>query len=290
MRREGDPGRGLGPAGRGAGASLLVAARATFWRWFVTALRAYPYSFLIGNIIGAAYMVGLAYLMYWVLFGGQVSDRFLALSGCADYLSYVLTGALTYQFAARTMLNVSRMLITEYREGTIEVLLVTPVSRAGYHAGQLLAQTLTTSMECAVVVAIAVPLGFHVGRVNGPALAASLALSLLALYGMSTVLGAFMLYYRETFLSQNTLFAAIMIVSGITFPPEYLPAWAQAVGWCLPVTWSLRALRGSLLAGAGLGELAPCLGLLLGLSVVYIAVGRWALGRAEKVALEKAAA
>jgi lipooligosaccharide transport system permease protein len=73
-----------------------------------------------------------------------------------------------------------------------------------------------------------------------------------------------------------TLVISVMyFLSGIFFPLASLPAWAQAVAWCLPLTHAV-ALSRACVAGtvgiAALGHLAVLLGVLL---VSYALAVRW---------------
>ncbi|GKT24891.1 ABC transporter permease, partial [Aduncisulcus paluster] len=115
--------------------------------------------------------------------------------------------------AVRTCLNVSRSLITELREGTLESLMLTPFSRYGYFAGNMLQQTVTSMGEIALAFILCMPFGFSAQGFSLPFFLLSLMASLVAFFGMSMMLGALMLYTRDTYISQNTLFIFMYLVS-----------------------------------------------------------------------------
>jgi ABC-2 type transport system permease protein len=48
---------------------------------------------------------------------------------------------------------------------------------------------------------------------------------------------------RDTFISQNTLFILMFLVSGVTFPREILPQWLQIIGDFIPMTQVLEVVR-----------------------------------------------
>jgi len=48
-----------------------------------------------------------------------------------------------------------------------------------------------------------------------------------------------------------------MLLTGFMFPFRGMPGWAQAIGEALPLTHFLRIVRGILLKGNGLAEVAP---------------------------------
>jgi ABC-2 type transport system permease protein len=52
-------------------------------------------------------------------------------------------------------------------------------------------------------------------------------------------------------------FLPSMLLSGFMFPFRGMPRWAQAVGEILPLTHFLRIVRGILLKGNGLADIAP---------------------------------
>src|SRR5208283_1661835 len=52
-------------------------------------------------------------------------------------------------------------------------------------------------------------------------------------------------------------FLPSMLLSGFMFPFRGMPHWAQAVGEVLPLTHFLRIVRGILLKGNGLADIAP---------------------------------
>src|SRR5579863_349697 len=114
---------------------MLRSGYATFIRNWKITLRAYPWSFFIGSLLTGGLTVLLAYFLYHLLAGGQLSGTFIAYAGTSDYMSYVILGAGVFIFSERILLGVSRSMITEQREGMLESLLLTPTRRFGYLAG-----------------------------------------------------------------------------------------------------------------------------------------------------------
>ncbi|MFZ5969318.1 MAG: ABC transporter permease [Bacillota bacterium] len=260
--------------------------KATFKRNFMIQLRAYPMEFFIGNLLTALYTVLGAYFMYHLLFQGKMDDSFQGITGTADYMTYVILGSGIYLFVVRTHLNVSRSLITEMRTGTLESLMVAPFDRVGYFVGNMLQQTMTTSVELAISILFSIPFGINLSGVNISALLLAVVFSLAAYFGMSLILAAVMLYTRDTYISQNTLFLTIFVLCGITFPVEYLPRWAQFIAHFIPVTHSLKLIRGSTMMNMGILEQMDSLISLGLLAVTYSLIGFTWMKRVEKIALE----
>lgn len=249
--------------------------------------RAYPVHFFVGNTLTGLYTVLGAWMMWKFLFEGNMAQDFNEITGTGDYISYVVVGSLTYLFVVRTCLNVSRSLITELREGTLESLMLAPFKRAEYFLGSMLVQTVTTSMEIIVSLIIAIPFGIDLSRADMGAFLIAFIVSLYAFFGVSMVLGSIMLYTRDTYISQNTLFAFLFLVCGISFPVQYLPEWLRAVAEVIPVTEAVNLIRSTLLSGSGISEQMPSVQYILLLSTVYVIVGFTQMKRCEEIALEK---
>ena len=68
-------------------------------------------------------------------------------------------------------------------------------------------------------------------------------------------------------------FLPSILLSGFMFPFRGMPVWAQWIGSCLPNTHFLRIVRGILLKGNGLAEIAPEIWPLLLFLAVAMTVG-----------------
>lgn len=265
----------------------LKTLKATFKRNFIIQMRAYPKDFFIGNVLTGVYTVLSAYFMYHLLFKGNLDSSFKDYSGTSDYMSYVIVGTAMYLFVVRTCLNVSRSLITELREGTIESIMVAPFSRVQYFCGNMLEQTITTSLEIIVTVLIGLLFGVNFSHINIASFLLSFIISLFAFFSLSMVLAAVMLYFRDTYISQNTLFLIIFLLCGVTFPVKYLPVPVQYISRLIPVTASFQVIRNSTISGMGIIEQSGELIYLAVLSLVYCTAGFMMIKRVEKIALEK---
>jgi ABC-2 type transport system permease protein len=261
--------------------------RGTLKKNLLTNLRAYPKSFFIGNVLTGFYTSLGAWMMYKLLFEKRLASNFTEFTGTSDYMSYVIVGSLIYIFVVRTCLNVSRSLITELREGTLEGLMLAPFKRVEYFLGNMLVQTVTTSFEIVVSIIVAIPFGVNFSHCNLPGFLTAALLSLYSFFGVSMVLGCIMLYTRDTYISQNTLFTFLFLVCGITFPVEYLPAWLRTIADFIPISNSITLIRNAVLLGKGVTDQIPIYINVFLLSTIYIIAGFLLMKRSEEVALEK---
>ena len=265
---------------------MLKVARATFVRNTISMFRAYPWSFFIGHILSGVYTVLFAYLTYTYVFAGKLDESFTRFAGTGDYLTYVILGGMLYPFAVSTLMNVSRALITELREGTFEALLLTPSSRKGYFLGNVTQQILRTMLELSVILVVGLFFGLQVGNVNWLSSSVILLLATAAFFCQALVLGSVMLRFRDTYITQNTLFVLMAFVSGVTFPTAYLPGWLQPLRLIMPLTPALQALRSSVIQGQGISASLPQIVHLLILSMIYFVIGSVTIRRMEKRVVE----
>ncbi|QWU14081.1 ABC-2 type transport system permease protein [Paenibacillus sophorae] len=242
-------------------------------------LRAYPWTFTFGHIIDGTYLVLVTYFSYVYLIQGDVQSQFAAYAGTSDYLTYVIIGGALNLFSVSMIMNVSRALITEWREGTLEALLLSPSSRFGYFAGTAVQQLLRSLFELAVVLIFGIAAGLRLPHFDFVSLLIGICAYLLSCFSMGLLLGCVMLHTRDTFFVQNTLFAFTALLCGFQFPREYLPEALRLTGNLFPLTDALALLRGSLLTGGviRIGDIVP----VLLLCAVYIALALWSGRRIE---------
>ena len=173
-----------------------------------------------------------------------------------------------------TMVVITALAITRERErGTMENLLATPVRPFEVILGKIIPYIIVGYIQLTLIL-LAARLLFDVPMVG----------SLALVYAVSLLFIAANLAMGITFstLAKNQLQAVQMafffflpsiLLSGFMFPFRGMPEWAQWVGSILPNTHFLRIVRGILLKGNGLAEIAPELWPLLAFLVVAMAVG-----------------
>jgi ABC-2 type transport system permease protein len=265
---------------------MFRVAKATFIRNTLVMMRAYPWSFAIGHILSGVYTVLFAYFAYHYVFAGQLDEQFSRYTGSSDYLSYAILGGAFYAFAVSTLMNVSRSLITELREGTLEALLLTPSPRHGYFLGNVMQQVMRTIMEFSVILIVGAFFGLTLENANVWSAIAIWIIATAAFFCQALVLGSLMLRFRDTYITQNTLFAVMAFVSGVSFPIPYLPEWLWPISQIMPLTPALDAFRQSVIMGKPLIDNLPQLLHLGVLSLVYLVLGAWGIRRMEKRVLE----
>ncbi|MFD7510567.1 ABC transporter permease [Streptomyces sp. NPDC059853] len=248
--------------------------------------RAYPWTYFTSTVLAGALTMVLAYFAF-VAGGRRVSATFSAYAGSGDYLGYIAVGAITYAFAVRMLLWTAKALITEEREGTIVALLVAPATRVPYMIGFASFALVSTLAEAGALTVVALLIGVAFPTPHLLGLVVGVGIFTLALFSMSLILGAVMLFASEAHISQNTLFLVMGLVCGFTFPREYLPSPLQWLAETLPVTPALDVLREGLSGVFDIAETGPRMAACLALCSVYLLASWWLLPRAERRVMER---
>lgn len=204
----------------------------------------------MGHIIEGAYLVLVSYFSYVYLIGGDLKGSFALYAGSDNYLAFVIVGGMLHLLSVSMIMNISRALMTEWREGTLESLLLAPAPRLGYFIGTAVQQLYRCGLEVLAVLAFGLLAGLHLPHLNPFAVSLGLLLYLIACAATGLALGCVMLYLRDTYYVQNTFFAVSALLCGFQFPRPYLPEALEAAGQLLPLTSALQALRGALLTGS----------------------------------------
>ena len=157
-----------------------------------------------------------------------------------------------------TMVMMTALAMTRERErGTMENLLATPVRPLEVMIGKIVPYILLGYVQVAVILLAAVFV-FDVPVVGSLALLSAVLVLFIATnlaigFTFSTLARSQMQAMQMTMF----FFLPSMLLSGFMFPFRGMPEWAQALGEVLPLTHFLRIVRGVLLKGSGLADIAP---------------------------------
>ncbi|MFV0409207.1 MAG: ABC transporter permease [Paracoccus sp. (in: a-proteobacteria)] len=167
------------------------------------------------------------------------------------------------------MMMTSMALTREIERGTMENLLAMPATSLEIMLGKVLPYMVVGAVQVAVVLMAARGL-FHVPFVGGMGLlAAGTSIFILTLvilgYLVSTLARTQMQAMQLTFF----IFLPSVLLSGFMFPFRGMPDWAQTIGETLPLTHFLRLIRGVMLKGAGLADVAQPLAALISFTVLF---------------------
>jgi ABC-2 type transport system permease protein len=171
-------------------------------------------------------------------------------------------------------------LIAELRQGVVERMRVTPMSRTAMLLGRSLRDVVILEAQGLIMIVVAIPFGLTV-----EASGVVLMLGLLGLIGliMGPLSYALALATRsEDALAplMNMIVFPIMLLSGIILPMSLAPDWLQTLASFNPFSHAVNAAR-NLFNGVGAnGEVALGIGLMAVLAAAAVTVARQAFSRA----------
>ena len=192
--------------------------------------------------------------------------------------NFLVPGILALLLMVMTLLLTSLAIVKEKETGTLEQLIVTPLSSRVLILGKLLPFAGIGFVDVLLVLAAAYLL-FGIG-VSGSLL---LLLALSAVF-LLTTLGLGLLVSTVSRNQQQAMMTAVFFVmlpmvflSGFVFPIENMPVSIQALTYLLPLRYYFVIVRGLFLKGVGLAELWPeALALLVfGIMIFVISVLRF---------------
>jgi ABC-2 type transport system permease protein len=156
-----------------------------------------------------------------------------------------------------TMVMMTALAMTRERErGTMENLLATPALPIEVMIGKIVPYILIGYVQV-IVILIAARLLFDVPMVGSLALLSAVLIVFIAAnlavgFTFSTIARNQLQAMQLTFF----FFLPSMLLTGFMFPFRGMPEWAQTIGEALPLTHFLRIVRGILLKGNGIDEVA----------------------------------
>lgn len=188
--------------------------------------------------------------------------------------TYIVPGLVGVLLSITMILITSMAIVRERERGTLEQLIVTPITKASLMLGKIIPFVLVGYVQMTVILLLGKLLFQIPIRGSVPLLYAITFAYIMA----NLALGLFVstLARTQTQAMQISFFFIMpnVLLSGFMFPRDAMPVVAQAIGLVLPLTYYLDVLRDILLRGSGIAAvwrdavaLAMFCVVLLGLSV-----------------------
>jgi len=188
---------------------------------------------------------------------------------------FMVPGVLALLLVVMTMMLSSMAIVRETELGTMEQLLVTPLTPSAVIAGKLVPYALVGVIE--FLSALAVVLFWFQVPLRGSfwALALLTAPFIVCCLGFGLLVSTLSRTQQQAMMISTFIFMMPQIyLSGFVFPIQNMPQVFQWVTYAIPLRYYVTILRGVFLKGAGLEVLWPHGLALLGLAVVIIAFAR----------------
>jgi ABC-2 type transport system permease protein len=180
--------------------------------------------------------------------------------------------------------DISLVITWERWEGTIEHTLMAPVPRVAHLLGTAVFGVLHALVRTALILVIALPFfAVDLSHANWATAALILAVGSASLIGLGILAGVLPLLYPErgeqlSFMVQSV----VLLVSGVYYSVQTLPAGLRAVSYLSPATYLLRSLRHALIDGATVSDVAVDLVIMAAFAVVMIPLSIAVFSAAER--------
>ena len=227
----------------------------------------------------------LAFLVYSV--AGALSISLIgADQGSPELLMTLMVGAIFWNYLSVVFSWIAETVSVERWEGTLEYTFMAPVRRYAQLLGAALYAVLFGVVHTLCVLLV-LTLFFQLDLSNanfGTAIAFSL-LGTVSFIGIGIAASVLPMMYVErgaqmVFVLQSVL----LLVSGVYYSIDVLPDWMQFLSQFSPATYVLDGVRAGLIDGASMADQLHNVWPLLVMPIVFIPLGLWAFGRAERYA------
>jgi ABC-2 type transport system permease protein len=208
----------------------------------------------------------------------NVDGRYLVL--------YLVIGTLVWRYLSTVFYWITELISIERWEGTIEYTLMAPIHRLTHMAGQTLFAVIYSLFFTAVILGVTV-LIFDLDLANANLWGGTLMLlsGCLSFVGISIMASTLPLLFPERGAQMtHIVIALLLLVSGVYYPVEVLPAFLQKLAVFSPATYVLDGVRLSILEGANTTSLWPYIWPDLLMGLLLIPAGLWVFKQAEKYA------
>jgi len=190
-------------------------------------------------------------------------------------VTYLLVGALIWQYLSVIFYAISEMIAWERWEGTIEYTFMAPVSRPTHLVGTTLfaiGYGIVRTLVILGIVAFFFKLDLSEANLFGAVL--MLLAGSVSFVGLGIWAAVLPLLYPERGAQMTNAVAAILLlISGVYYPIETLPNWLQPIAKASPATYVIKGMRACLIEGQGARSLLPTIGLLIAIGFAVIVTG-----------------
>ena len=185
--------------------------------------------------------------------GGLQSASFAQITGSGEYVPFIVIGAVLNSYVNTLLYGMGENIRREAYQGTLDYVLAAPCNKAYVLIGKALSESVSSTIFAASQLTISVLL-FGMNITLGVMLPVFfiIILLMLGLYGMSLILAALSLMYKQSYDLSQTIGYVFYIFAPVRYPVESLPTWAQIFGKLIPLTYALIIVRSFILLGTNL--------------------------------------
>jgi len=167
----------------------------------------------------------------------------------AEYFRFVVVGMTTANILRAAVMASAANARNDQVQGTLEILATQPMSPIALALGWSALPVFEAIVEGAIVLALAVPLGFSGFTPDWISVLLVLVISTTVFLAIGFIGTAFVLAIQQSAGITGLALTGMALVGGALFPTSVLPASAHVLTVLSPLTYTLRAMRGAMIAG-----------------------------------------
>jgi ABC-2 type transport system permease protein len=184
---------------------------------------------------------------------------------------FIVPGIIGLILSITLMIITALAIVRERERGTLEQLIVTPLSRSEIMLGKIAPYVAVGYVQMTAVLLVGhfvfnVPVRGNLMLLYGETL-----LFIVANLGMGLFISTLARTQAQAMQSSYLFVMPNVLLSGFMFPREGMPPVAKQIGLAFPLTYYLQIIRGVVLKGIGLRELMPQTLALVAFAIVYFA-------------------
>ncbi len=192
--------------------------------------------------------------------------------GEQNYFQFMAPGIIAMVVVMAVMIGLATSISREKELGTLDGILVAPISRLCIILGKALSQTTRGLLQGSIVLLLSIFL-FGV-KIYGsiPLVALLLFLGVFSFIGLGILISAIAAEQETAMMIMMTLTFPMIFLSGVFFPIEQMPGFMQIISKILPLTYTIEALRKVIILGAGISSLGKELTILITFGTITLAI------------------
>ena len=191
-----------------------------------------------------------------------------------SYIEFVAVGIALAAFMQIALNRLISAMRNEQLMGTLEALLMTPISLATLQLGSVMYDLIYVPVRTFIFLALVALLLDASFALGGVVAAIVVLLAFIpAVWGLGMISSAAVLAFRRGVGVTGFVVLLLTITSSTYFPLEVLPGWVQSLAAVNPITIALEATREALLGHAGVLDVLPEALLLLPIAAVTLSIG-----------------
>ena len=195
-----------------------------------------------------------------------------AVPGKFSYFDFMAPGLMAMTVMMSVMTGLPAAISHEKEVGTLDGMMVAPISRLVIILGKTIAQTVRGILQGSLILILAVALFGITIHGSIPLIFALLILGVFSFVGLGVVITSFAKDQETAGMVMMTLMFPMMLLSGVFFPIQQMPQFMQNISRVLPLTYASTALRKVMVLGAGVPAITTELAVLIGFGAVMTTI------------------